>query len=202
MAVTRAELQKLLEAEGLRYFLDPQRDALMVGCQGANGRYQFVIHLDLEGTFLQMRTISYHHCPTDHKHVLPLLKLLGSMNYELRLVKFGYDPTDGEIVVYADLWVMDGTVTQQQFSRMLHNYLPSMDVCYARILKTMETGVDPGLADPVAALASGAGDGLPGPLRRLLESLAEAAKGTEGKDHADEGKKDKTRGEREKITKL
>jgi hypothetical protein len=199
MALTRAELQKLVEAEGMRYFIDPSKDALMMGVQGHNGRYQFVIMLELDGTFLQMRTIGYQHCPTGHKHLLPVLQTLLKMNYELRLVKLGWDPRDGEIVGYADLWIMDGKVTKDQFARMLHNYLPALDVCYPRIVQTMETGKDPGAQDPAATVASLAGESLPAPLRKLLEGLEEAARraGGEGKEMGD-----KTKDGSKKVTKL
>jgi hypothetical protein len=200
MALTRAELQKLVEADGLRYFIDPSKDALMLGCQGLNGRYQFVIVLELDGTFLQMRTIGYHHCPTGHKHLLPVLQALHRMNYELRLVKFGWDATDGEIVAYADLWIMDAKVTHEQLSRMLHNYLPAIDTCYARIVQTLETGKDPGAMDPAAAVASMVGEGLPAPLRKILESLEKAARDAGGAGEGEKGGKKKE--DAKKVTKL
>jgi hypothetical protein len=148
MALTLAELEKLVEGEDMRYFRDPTRDALMLGAKGISGRYQFVILLELEGQFMQFRTISYHQCTADHKHLKPVLEVLGALNYRLRLAKFGWDESDGEIVVYADHWVMDGKVTQEQFSRILHNYLPAVDLSYLRITKTIETGKDPGELDP------------------------------------------------------
>lgn len=195
MALTRAELQKLVEAEGLRYFIDPSKDALMLGVQGQNGRYQFVMLLELDGTFLQMRTIGYHHCPSGHKHLLPVLQALLGMNYELRLVKFGWDVTDGEIAAYADLWIMDAKVTHEQLSRMLHNYLSAVDACYARIVQTLETGKDPGAQHPAAAVAAALGGSLPEPLRKLLESLEQAAGDAEKKEAK---KKDSPK----KVTKL
>jgi hypothetical protein len=200
MALTRAELQKLVEAEGLRYFIDPSKDALMLGVQGLNGRYQFVIMLELDGTFLQMRTIGYHHCPTGHKHLLPVLQALLRMNYELRLLKIGWDATDGEIVAYADLWIMDAQVTHEQMSRMLHNYVPALDACYARIVQTLETGRDPGAQDPAAAVASMAGGSVPAPLRKLLESLEKAARDAGGAGEGEKG--DKKKESAKKVTKL
>jgi len=203
MALTRAELQKLVEGEDLRYFLDPQREALLLGAQGAHGRYQFVIVLDLGGTFLQWRTIQLHHCPAGHKHILPVLQALMAMNYQMRLVKFAWDPTDGEIVAYADHWVMDGAVTQEQFSRMARNYLPTVDLAYHRVVQIMETGKDPGVEDPASAARSLRGGELPEPLRRFLASLEEAARGA-APEGGDEGKdkKDRKKAPGERVTKL
>ncbi|NNG15794.1 MAG: hypothetical protein HKM89_04875, partial [Gemmatimonadales bacterium] len=89
MALTMAELRKLVEGQKLRYFLDPNRDALMFGAAGVNGRYQFVILLELDGRFVQFRTVGYLHSRTDHPHLLEVLKVLGALNYKLRFVKFG-----------------------------------------------------------------------------------------------------------------
>ena len=81
-----------------------------------------------------------------------MLEVLGALNFRLRLAKFGWDESDGEIVCYADHWVMDGKVTQEQFSRILHNFLPAVDLSSPRIAKTMETGTDPGELDPAQIL--------------------------------------------------
>ncbi|NIN73238.1 MAG: hypothetical protein GTO46_15200 [Gemmatimonadetes bacterium] len=172
MALTLAKLEKLVEAEGMRFFRDPTRDALMTGAKGIAGHYQFMILLELEGQFLQFRTVNYQYCKADHKHLKAVLEVLGGLNYRLRLAKFGWDESDGEIVVYADHWIMDGTVTQEQFSRILHNYLPAVDLSNPRIAKTIETGNDPGELDPETIL------------RMILEQA-------EGADEEEDGKKKK-----------
>ncbi len=65
------------------------------------------------------------------------------MDYRLRVTKFGWDPRDGEIVAYADLWLEDATLTQKQLAAMLRAFLPGIDLGRARITATMATGVDP-----------------------------------------------------------
>lgn len=164
-------LKKLVEGAGLRYFLAPDRPMVMMGVEGVNGRFQLVVGLEEEGQFLQFRTIEYLWCPGDHPHLAEVLKVLGTINYRRRLVKFGWDPNDGEIVGYADIWLMDGTMTQQQFARMLHNFFPAIDLSISRIKTAMETGKDPGEADPGDLLRTALGRTLPGPVRALLEKL-------------------------------
>ncbi len=170
MALTLDQLRRLCDQAQFKYFVDPTRPALLCGVQGLAGRYQFVMLLDLEGQFLQFRTIGYANCAASHRHVGAVLRVLGDLNYKLRFVKFGWDPADGEIVVYADVWLMDGGLTQQQFARMLGNYLPSIDQNSVRISQTIETGQDPGEADPVEllkALTEGGGS-LADRLRKLF----------------------------------
>lgn len=206
MALRLPELKKLVDGEGLHCFVDEERGALLLPMHGPHGRYQIVLVLELEGTFLQIRTISLHHCPTGHKHLEPVLQALLRMNYELRLVKFGWDPRDGEIVAYADLWIMDAAVTKAQFSRMLHNYLPALDVCYGRIVKTLETGKDPGPQDAAAAaaeaIAEASGGSLPEPLRRLLEPLLKAAGEAPGKGDGETEAEKKKKEKSGKVTKI
>jgi hypothetical protein len=174
MAMTMDEIKRLCKKEDIRVFEDPNRPALLAHFGGANGSYQVVTLLELDGIFLQLRTIGWLHCAPDHPALTEVLKAVGEENYRRRLVKIGWDPADGELVAYADVWIEDGTLTQQQFSRMLHNYLPVMDMAYGRLKKTIETGHDPGeqtLEDMLGSVLEREGKGLPKKTRSLLEKL-------------------------------
>jgi hypothetical protein len=186
MALKLDQLKKMLEKEDLHFFVHPSRPALMLAGQGLNGTYQFVISLEHEGQFFQIRTVNYLYCPDDHPNLGEVLKTLGSLNYARRLVKFGWDPEDGEIAAYADAWLMDGTLTQQQVHRMFANYLPVIDLAYSRLRLAMETGKDPGDAEPAIVIGGVGGlSGLPPVLRRLLERLMGGGK-KEDEDELDE----------------
>jgi hypothetical protein len=173
MALTLEELRKLLDAEGVRYFVAPDRPAVLVGVAGAFGRYQAVVGLDMNGAFLQFRTLSYANCPAAHPHVPALLRVLADINMRLRLVKLAWDSSDGEVVVFADVWLMDNKLSQEQFSRLLHNYFPALDHSYPRVSGVIETGKDPGETSPEEMLKRLLGEkgALPPELRALLERL-------------------------------
>lgn len=147
MAYTLPELRRLLEAEGLRYYLIPDREGVMLTLSGSNGRFQFLILLEEEGEFLQFRSIEYLYCPRDHPHLEATLKVLGELNYRLRLMKFGWDPTDGEIAAYVDLWIMDAEITNGQFGRMAQAYMSILDDESPRIRQAIESGTVPGSED-------------------------------------------------------
>jgi hypothetical protein len=183
MALSIERLKSLLEGENLKYFLDPAMDKIMLGATGANGSYQLLILLEVEDTFIQFRSMSYLSCPEDHEHVVPVLKVLGELNYKLRFLKFGWDPSDGEIVVYGDAWLEDGDLTQKQFGRMIHAYLTMMDLNYLRLDKTIKTGKDPGEIRPTGS--GGAPSGLPPEMQELLDRLLEGVAGDGDAD--DEG---------------
>jgi hypothetical protein len=173
MALTMDQLKRLLEAQDLRYFLDPHRDAIMLGASGLFGKYQSVILLEDEGRVLQFRSVGYLHCQASSANLFAVLKVLGQINYQMRGIKFGWDPNDGEIAVYSDIWIQDGTLTQEQFARMLHVFFSGMDMNLMRIGQTIETGKDPGEFNPADMLAKAQGHGstLPPALKALIDKL-------------------------------
>jgi hypothetical protein len=167
MALTMDQLQKLLKAQDFKYFLHPEKPALMVGATGTNGSYQFLIALENEGQFLQFRTLRYLFCKADDPHLAVAMKVIGHLNYMVRMAKWGWDPRDGEIDVCADVWIMDGTLTTEQFKRVLFNYLAAIDLNHPRLKQAVESGTDPGEVDPMSTL--------PPELRDLMERLRRAA---------------------------
>jgi len=186
VSLTLDDLKKLVDKEGLQYFIDPKRPALLMGMSGMCGKYRVVMRLHDDGAFLQIRTTDYLTCPPNHPHLTAVLKALMQINFRHRLVKYGWDPNDGEIAGYADLWVMDSSVTQAQFNRMLQNFFPCIDMDYGRLQKVMETGKDPGERAPADVAKSLLGDkSLPPALRELLEKLTK--KGARKPDGDDVG---------------
>jgi hypothetical protein len=178
VAITLDKLKSLASAEGLKYFLAPDRPAILAGFGGLTGSYQVLMMVELDGRFMQFRTLGYASCPASHPHLEAVLKVLGALDYKLRLTKFGWDPSDGEIVGYADLWLEDGTLTQKQFKAMLGAFLPAIDLGHDRIQKTIDTGVDP----------EGAGGGSDeDTMRRIQELLRQASGGSGGKPQPDKG---------------
>lgn len=143
MTISLDKLKSLVKAEGLAYFEDPSRPAVLLNFKGNNGSYMVVMLVELDGRFMQFRTVGYGSCPADHPHLEAVLRVLGDMDYKLRVTKFGWDARDGEIVAYADLWLEDATLTQKQLAAMLRAFLPGIDLGRARIAATMATGVDP-----------------------------------------------------------
>jgi hypothetical protein len=128
MPMTMDQLQQLVKGQNLKYFLHPENPALMLQAKGINGSYQFVIALQQEGTFLQFKTLQYLFCKEDNPNLFEALKVMGALNYQIRLAKWGWDPRDGEIDVCADTWIEDSALTQEQFGRITFNYLTALDM--------------------------------------------------------------------------
>ena len=147
MPLSMQQLQSLVDRQELRYLVDPHNPMLILDVRGTDGTYRFAISLQVEGQFLQFRSIGYLSCVPDDPHLGEVLKVLGSVNFRNRLVKYAWDPSDGEIAAYADVWIMDGTLTDGQFERVLHNFVTTIDGDYLRIKTAAETGSDPGDKD-------------------------------------------------------
>ena len=158
MSISLDDLKALLAEDEVRYFLDPQQSAVLALFGGNHGSYQIVLAVELEGSFLQLKTIRYAQCPTTHPHCRAVLELLGDLNYSYRSTKFGWDPRDGEIVCFVDLWLEDATVTLAQLRSNLGILLRTIDRAFYRISGIMTTGNDPGDPIPAQPDASPAGD--------------------------------------------
>jgi hypothetical protein len=172
--MTLKDVRKLLDNIGFRYFLAPDREAVMVAVAGLNGRYQYVVNLQADGNFLQFRTVAFLHCEARNPHLVTLLKAMAEINYTVRSVKLAWDASDGEIVAYADLWVFDAKVTDRQFGQTMHGFLQVIDVAWPRFNQILTTGRDPGnqsVADTLRKMFGGnIPSDLPEELRKLLES--------------------------------
>ena len=174
MAISFAQLQDLLKKEGYRYFIAPDQPLIRFTVNGRFGQYDIAIFLMDQGVFFQFRTIGYLRCPSDHPNLKAVLQTLSAINYHMRYLKLGWDPASGEIAGYGDGWVMDNQVTQQQFQRMLGNFLPGIDMSYPRVRTAMETGRDPGSQPPPVVPPQPPGTAaptLPPNLRELLERV-------------------------------
>ncbi len=179
MAIDLHTLKGLLGELGLRFYVDPNRPMLLLGGSGFFGNYQAVVHLDLDGAFLQLRSLRYFQCPADHPNFLQVLRAIVHENYRFRTLKLGWDPEDGEVAAYADYWVADGTITTGQLDRLLGGFFIGVDTVYPRLRIAMDTGEDPGPMDrsKMVRFLRDRLSSLPPELREKVRGLIEAAGG-------------------------
>jgi hypothetical protein len=144
MALTLDELRGLMESLDFQYFIDPRRPLLRSGGKGQHGSYDFVLALQDDGNFLQLRTLGYQSCAADHRNLGVALQVLADFNYSLRFLKFGWDSNDGEVVAYGDVWLADAKLSQPQFRAIFGNFVVGIDGCYPRITQAIQAGIDIG----------------------------------------------------------
>ena len=176
MAMSLKEIENLMKQKKLNYFVHPERPVLIFTITGLFGTFQILVVLEREGEFLQFRTAEYLRCSSDSPHLKEVLKALASINFRMRYAKFCWNPADGQIVVFADTWLMDQKISWKQFERMLDNYFPAIDLHFDRLKKIIETGQDPG-------------EKRPGELPKALDDLIKKLKEKKGKEPSEEKEK-------------
>ena len=173
--MTLEELLELLRGEGLKFFIDEAASRVMLVMVGPHGTHNLVISLLSDGRFLQIRSAGWLQCPKGHPHMETMLQALLAANYKCRFVKFAWDPKDGEIVAYGDVWIEDGSLTQRQFHSVMENYFAVIDMQRGRFDKIISTGKDPGDIEPQKVIDEMM-DRLPPELRKALEDLLKGKK--------------------------
>jgi hypothetical protein len=176
MSITFQALQELVQREGFQYYVHPTDSQLIFGILGMLGTHHVSITLFEDGTFLQMRSVDSFYCPADHPRLGEVQTVLSALNTQYRAIKFAREPQQGEIVAFADHWIMDGTLTQEQLNRLLGQFLSKLDVGSHRIRVVIDTGCDPG-EQPMDELAREVLAGRPEISPEMRESLEKIAAG-------------------------
>lgn len=145
MAISFDQFVSFLRSAEIRYLLVPDQPAVALGNTTATGRH-FLLHavIEAEGGLMQFRTTGYQHCPLDSPNYPATVLLLNELNLRLRMVKFTLDPADGEIVVFADLALLDSQPTPTQILGIISFVMERLRESADRIEATIRTGVDPG----------------------------------------------------------
>lgn len=144
MSLKPETVKGYLDRIGVRYMEVSSGDpaVLLAHMAGEHGAYTTSIQIEEEGTFVQFRAPKLAVCRKSHANIDTVLQVLGAINYRYRFLKLGWDPSDGEIAGYGDMWLMDGTVTFDQFHRSFFGFLSALDDAYRRVQMAIFTGKD------------------------------------------------------------
>src|SRR5262245_29559409 len=112
------------------------------------GRH-FVVHavIEVEVRRLQLFKTLCSQCRVCVEHLGAVLLLLKEVYYGRRMVKFSIDPADGEIVVFADMAILDSVPTPTQVLGLIAFVMERLRECAERVETTVRTGEDPGEED-------------------------------------------------------
>src|SRR5262249_25601103 len=95
-----------------------------------------------------------------------LLSAILQACYQYKLVKFAFDPSDGEVVAYIDVFLVDAQLTKAQFERCLNVLRNVVMPACNRFKSIVSTGHDPGDKEASTERLDA--------LMQLLQELAEA----------------------------
>jgi hypothetical protein len=150
MPTSIEQIQGFLDEYSLNYRVDEEHDAILIGfgldpeattfrdSDGDSG-IQFVIRVLERGEFLAIFTPqawNVDDCP----HKAAVFEALASIQTQYKMLRFDYDPSDGEIRPNVELPLEDADLTSRQFHRLLHGMLHGVPRFDCVIRKAMETG--------------------------------------------------------------
>lgn len=132
MPLNLEQLESYLVEEGLKYRLTDEGYLLTgfatrnyVGPGGREG-VAIAIRLDEDGEHVEF-TAPNLYTTRDCGHSAALFEALLAITMRTKLIRFEYDPSDGEIRCSVEYAVEDGSLTKRQFLRMLHALSESID---------------------------------------------------------------------------
>jgi len=129
MPVSLEQVQGFLDEFDLKYHVDEEREAILIGfgvdtektsyrnLDGEPG-IQFVIQAPEDGKFLMIfapQAWNVAECP----HKAAVFEAIVTIQGQYKLMRFDYDPSDGEIRPNVELPAEDAEVTSNQFHRLL-----------------------------------------------------------------------------------
>ena len=150
MATTIEELKGFLDEFDLKYQVDERHDAILIGftCNPEESTYRdedgdayvrLVIRLQEGGEFLSVFAPSAWNID-DCLYKAAVFEAIASIQTRYKMLRFDYDPTDGEIRPNIELPVEDSAVTSRQFHRLIHGVLHGIRRFDRVIRHAMESG--------------------------------------------------------------
>ena len=101
-----------------------------------------------------------------------------ALSYEMKMLRFEYDPNDGEVRASIELPIEDGNLTLKQFQCCLMGLVYMIDeLAMPRLKAVLATGEDPGAKGQVEEVAQLLADSNSEMLEILEQAIAKLAEG-------------------------
>jgi hypothetical protein len=156
--VTLDTLARYLDRDEWRYDLDPEGSCIRTGFRGDHATYRAMVLYDAEKHRVRFIVPNYLNL-TKVQDKGRILERLMELNMQYILLKFGYDPADGEVRAEIDVPVNDSDLSYEGFRRCLYCLLTAVDEEYPEMMRLMWGAGGP----PKGGKKSSGGEG-PAPL--------------------------------------
>jgi hypothetical protein len=145
MATTLDTIATYLDRRGWRYRLEADQSRIITGVTGENiESLTIFIRLREDGEYLDL-CIPNLLSVKDHVYKGVLFQTLLHLSWELKLLRWEYDPSDGEVRASVLIALEDNSLTERQFNRLLESLIDLVDrQSMPRIQSVLATGNDPG----------------------------------------------------------
>jgi len=171
MATELKTIAEYLNNNDWKYYTDAKNDRIVTGVKADNIE-QFLISIQLSenGEFIQFIVPEILKVK-DHVFKGLLFQTMLTIQNEIKMLRFGYDPDDGEIYGFIDFPLEDGVLTEKQFNRALKALIYLVDTtAMPRLKAVLATGNDPGKKNTVEELLDALPDDLVAMLAQAIAS--------------------------------
>lgn len=177
MAATLHQIAQYLNNHHWCYHLQPKNSRIVTGVKADNlDNFLITITLKENGEYLELAAPQLLHAK-DHIFKGVLFQTLLAISWEYKMVRWEYDPMDGEIRVSITFPLEDAPLTEQQFNPCLTGLIQVVDsVAMPRIKSVLETGIDPGEKEKAEILLQTLQQILPNGSLDLLEQALQQRK--------------------------
>lgn len=150
MPTSIEQVQEFLDEYELRYRIDAEHDAILIGFEinpdetsfrnpDGSAAVRMVIRVMEHGEFLAVfcpQAWNVAACP----HKQAVFEAIAAIQSQYKLLRFDYDGVDGEIRPNVELPLEDSEITSRQFHRLIHGVLHGVQRYDGVIRHAMETG--------------------------------------------------------------
>lgn len=144
MATTLHQIAEFLDNRDWKYDFQPENSRVITGVKADNvDPFPIAIALKEEGEYLEFAAPNLLHIK-NHVYKGVLFQTLLAISWETKMIRWEYDPLDGEIRASIGFPLEDAPLTEQQFNRALSALIHIVDsLAMPRIQAVLETGIDP-----------------------------------------------------------
>ncbi len=133
-AVTLEKLARYLDRDAWNYDVEPEAGLIRTSFRGDHAAYHCLILFDAEKNRVRFLIPNYLVVPAG-KATAKVYQRLLEMNMQYIMMKFGFDPRDGEVRAEIDLPVDDGDVSYEAFRRCLFCLVSAADESYPELMQ-------------------------------------------------------------------
>ena len=180
MATTLSNIAQHLDSLEWTYEIDEAKSHIVTGVKAENvERFIIVIQLLQNGEIVKVYTPQLLNIK-DHVFKGVLFQAMLGLMWEYSLVRFEYDPRDGDICASIDLLLEDTSLSQKQLDYALRVLVEAIDdYAMPRIKEILATGIDPGRKQLAARMLQQMPEDM---VELLAEALQERTQKRQGQD--------------------
>lgn len=154
MATTLAEVGEFLQRRGWRYHQEPERNRIITGVNSDEvDQFIIVVELQEDGEYLSLFAPQLLYIK-DHIYKGVAFQTMLAIAWEVKLLRWEYDPSDGEVRTSVGIALEDAPLTEKQFNRLLSGLINLTEQGMKRLKAVLATGNDPGSEGKEALIAA------------------------------------------------